>query len=54
MKAVDPSDIMGTNIMVHTRNMSIPKNFQKKKGNNLEHDQILRIVPYFDQNINDQ
>lgn len=54
MKAVDPLDIMGTNIMVHTRNMSVPKNFQKKKGNNLEHDQILRIVPYFNQNINDQ
>lgn len=53
-KNIDPSDTLGSNIMVHTRNISIPKNFQKKKVNNLEQDQILRILPYFNKSINDQ
>jgi hypothetical protein len=38
--------------MVFTRNTSVPKNFQSKKSNYLEHDEIVRILPYVNENLN--
>jgi hypothetical protein len=45
---------MGTKIMIYSRNDTIPKNFQKKKANTFGKENIIRILPSPDQNLNDQ
>lgn len=52
-KTIDPMDSMGTSIIVSTRAASTPQNFYRKKAHNFEHDQILRILPFFNENLNE-
>ena len=51
-KTIDYSDSLNTSINVFTKGISVPLNHKKKKPHYFEHDKIVRILPTFNFNLN--
>ena len=51
-KTIDLSDSLGNSIWVYNKGVSHTLNFQNKKSNSNEHDQIIRFLPYSIANLN--
>lgn len=53
VKTVDNTDAMGSTISVYTRHSSTPENFKTSQSNSMQHDKILRILPFYNETINE-